>query len=54
MKRDTISEALAKRMIDAQLSDEARAKRADVVLENDGDLAALEQKVLRLYEEWTA
>lgn len=54
MKRDTISEALAKRMIDAQLSDSDRAKRADVVLGNDGDLAQLRKEVLRLCEEWTA
>ena len=50
-KRDTISAALAKQMIAAQLSDEERAARADMVIDNNGTLAQLRAQVVRIYCE---
>lgn len=52
MQRDTISEALARRMIAAQMREDERIKRADAVIVNDGDISALAAKVQRLYREW--
>lgn len=52
MQRDTISEALARRMIAAQMGDAERIKRADAVIENEGSLGELADKVQRLYREW--
>ncbi len=47
--RDGVDEAHARRRIEAQLSNEERAKRADVVIDNDADEAHLEA---RLDAEW--
>ncbi len=52
VKRDDISETLARRMIAAQWSDAQRAARADIVFENDGNPAQLRAQVLRVYCEW--
>lgn len=40
-KRDNVSMELAESMVRAQMTDEERAARADIVLENDGGLARL-------------
>ncbi len=52
-KRDTISAALAERMIAAQLSDAEREARATTVLRNDGDVASLRAAVEQLFKAWT-
>ena len=52
-KRDNVSMELAESMVRAQMTDEERAARADIVLENDGGLARLRAQVLRAYLELT-
>lgn len=52
-KRDNVSMKLAESMVRAQMTDEERAARADIVLENDGGLARLRAQVLRTYLELT-
>ena len=52
-KRDNVSMELAESMVRAQMTDEERAARADIVLENDGGLARLRAQVLRTYLELT-
>jgi dephospho-CoA kinase len=50
MQRDGVDEAAVHRRIVAQLPIEEKIKRADFVIENDGDLPALDKKVSRLME----
>jgi len=45
MQRDGVDETAVHRRIATQLPIEEKAKRADFVIENDGDLAALDKKV---------
>lgn len=52
MRRDGVDEALARRMIDAQASREARLALADDVITNDGNEAALDAEVQRLHERY--
>ena len=52
-KRDNVSMELAESMVRAQMTDEERAARADIVLENDRGLARLRAQVLRTYLELT-
>jgi dephospho-CoA kinase len=49
LARDAITEAQARQRMAAQLTEAERAARADVVLDNEGDLDALRQQVER---EW--
>lgn len=49
MRRDTISEELARDIMAAQLTDEERERRADAVLHNDGDRGAFRKEVEALY-----
>ena len=44
MRRDNVSAAQVEERMAAQLDDEAYERRADVVIRNDGDLAALERE----------
>lgn len=53
MKRDNINEQLARRMLAAQMTDDERAARADIVLTNDGTLARLRAQVRRVFCELT-
>jgi dephospho-CoA kinase len=48
MQRDGVDEAAVHRRIATQLPIEEKIKRADFVIENDGDLSALQKKVDRL------
>ncbi len=50
MQRDGVDEAAVHRRIAAQLSIEEKIKRADFVIENDGDLQALDKKVKQLLQ----
>ena len=50
-KMDNVSMELAESMVRAQMTDEERAARADIVLENDGGLARVRAQVLRTYLE---
>jgi len=50
MQRDGVDEAAVRRRISTQLPIEEKVKRADYVIENDGDWAALDAKVQRLIE----
>ncbi|HET7662588.1 MAG TPA: dephospho-CoA kinase [Rhodanobacteraceae bacterium] len=52
MQRDGIDEAAARRMLDAQASDEARRALADDVIDNDGDLDALNVAVEKLHRHY--
>lgn len=52
--RDQAAAAEIEARMAAQLSDEARATRADVILRNDGDLVALEAAARALWDDWTA
>lgn len=49
--RDHLTEVEAQRHVDAQMSLEAKARLADYVIENNGDLEDLEQQVKRLWEK---
>ena len=49
-KRDRLSPSEIRKRMFAQISDEERMKRADVVIDNDGDLAAFHQDVKRYYQ----
>lgn len=49
-----LAEEEARRMIDAQLDPEEKRRRADVVLENDGTIAELEEEARRLLERLRA
>lgn len=50
MKRDNIEYSLAQKIIDSQMSDEEKMKRADVVIENNGSIDELNEKVERFCE----
>lgn len=50
-KRDNISDELAKKIINSQLSNDVKIKKADFVLKNDSDIKNLEIKVEKLYKE---
>ncbi|NIP60070.1 MAG: dephospho-CoA kinase [Gemmatimonadetes bacterium] len=49
-----LAEDEARRMIDAQLDPEEKRRRADVVLENDGTIAELEERADRLLDRLRA
>lgn len=50
-KRDNISDELAKKIIDSQLSNDVKIKKADFILKNDSSIENLEMKVEKLYKE---
>jgi len=49
--RDGLSEEQAMERISAQMTDEEKAKYADVIIDNGGSIEALEQRVAKLYAE---
>ena len=49
--RDHLTEAEAQRHLDAQMSLEAKARMADYVVDNNGNLQELEQRVNSIWEE---
>ncbi len=53
VKKTGMSEDAARNRIDAQLAPEIRIEKADEVIRNDGDLAALEQRVTELWRATT-
>lgn len=53
VKKTGMSEGAARDRIDAQLAPEIRIEKADEVICNDGDLAALEQRVTELWQAAT-
>lgn len=52
VKRDHISESLAKKMILSQASSAKRLAYADDTIDNDGDLSSLKQKVGKLHQQY--
>lgn len=54
MQRDDIDAATAQRMLDAQASDATRRHLADDVVDNSGDLAALDTAIARLHQRYLA
>lgn len=46
IRRDTVSEELARAVLGSQLTDAEREKKADFVLHNDGDMASFRREVL--------
>lgn len=54
MRRDGIDETAARRMLEAQASDEARRALADDVIDNNGDESALDAAVQRLHQRYLA
>ena len=52
--RDGIRPEMARRRLDAQLSEEALAARADILLENDGAIEQLRQKAEALADSLLA
>ena len=52
MKRDGIDRAAAIRRIDAQPDDNFFRARCSIVLENNGDLAQLKEKVRKILAAW--
>lgn len=51
-QRDGIDAAAAQRMLDAQASDAARRALADDIIDNSGDLTALDAAVERLHQRY--
>lgn len=51
MSRDNISRESAEKIMAAQLSNKERIKRADFVLENSGNIAEMNAKVLKLHKK---
>ena len=49
--RDGLSEEQAMERINAQMTDEQKAKYADVIIDNGGSIQELEKKVTKLYAE---
>jgi len=49
--RDGLSEEQAMERISAQMTDEEKAKYADVIIDHGGSIEALEQRVAKLYAE---
>ena len=54
MRRDGASESMAKAILAVQASREQRLALADDIIDNRGDLAALEAKVMELHRAYTA
>lgn len=52
MARSGLSEAQTRAILNNQATREERLKRADDVIDNDGNLAALERQVLELHEKY--
>lgn len=50
MKRDSIESSLAQKIIDSQMSDEEKIKKADIVIENNGSIDELYRKIERFCE----
>lgn len=50
IKRDNIEDSLAQKIIDSQLSDEEKIKKADIVIENNGSIDELYKKIERFCE----
>lgn len=50
IKRDNIDEILAQKIIDSQMSDEEKTKKADIVIENNGSIDELYEKIERFCE----
>ncbi len=53
MERDKISKESAEKIMAAQLSNNQRIKRADLILENSGNIAEMDAKVLILHKKIT-
>ncbi|MGO2514108.1 MULTISPECIES: dephospho-CoA kinase [Marinomonas] len=51
MSRDNISRESAEKIMAAQLSNSERIERADLVLENSGNIAEMNAKVLKLHKK---
>ncbi|WP_421852190.1 dephospho-CoA kinase [Marinomonas sp.] len=51
MNRDQISKESAEKILAAQLSNSERIDRADLVLENSGNIAEMNAKVLKLHQK---
>ena len=51
MSRDNISRESAEKIMATQLSNSERIQRADLVLENSGNIAEMNAKVLKLHEK---
>lgn len=51
IERDGIEEELAEKIIDSQMSSETKRKKADIVIENNGTLIDLEEKVFEIYRK---
>ena len=51
MKRDSISESLARSRIAAQLSDEYISARADFLIVNNGDISSIDSRVDEIFAE---
>jgi dephospho-CoA kinase len=51
MARDNNDEALVRRIMAAQLDRETRLSRADIVIDNSGDLASLDARVTALHDD---
>ncbi|MWP49577.1 MULTISPECIES: dephospho-CoA kinase [unclassified Gilliamella] len=52
VKRDNISESLAKKMIQSQVSLQKRLSYADDIIVNDGNLASLTSQVSQLHKQY--
>ena len=50
-KRDNISKNLAKKIIESQMDDEAKMRKADYVIFNNGSYEKLKEKTLEIYME---
>ncbi|MBO5223915.1 MAG: dephospho-CoA kinase [Clostridia bacterium] len=48
IKRDNITKELALSMINSQMNDDERRKKSDIVIENNGNIADLEKKVVNI------
>jgi len=53
MHRDKISKESAEKILDTQLSNAQRLKRADLILENSGNIAEMNARVLTLHQKIT-
>ena len=51
LNRDTIDEETAENMMQRQWEDGERIKKADFIIENDGDISDLKKKTLLLLAE---
>lgn len=50
MERDNIESSLAEKIIDSQMSDKEKIKKADIIIENNGSIDELYKKIERFCE----